>query len=87
MKLYKLSLNIRLFISILIILVMGSYSIGVLSKFYTYEKSVNPSIELTLDRFHFFLKNELKSECIKTLAPKPLSDDESFLKTFCETVK
>ncbi len=82
MKLYKLSLNIGLFISILIVPVMGTYSIDALSKFYAYKKLLNPSIELTLDRFHFFLKNELKREWIKTLASKPLSDNESPFKNW-----
>lgn len=53
-----------------------------LNSFYSYQKSIFPKIELTLDRFHFFFKNELKKEWLKLTAPEPLPDVNSPLKTF-----
>ncbi|NOR54969.1 MAG: hypothetical protein GQ531_02055 [Sulfurovum sp.] len=80
-------LNISMLIALLIILTMTFYSVLALNSFYTYKKIVNPTLELTLDRFHFFLKNELKKEYINITTPKALNDDESPLKTFRITVK
>jgi len=87
MKLFKIKLPIALFLSLLIVLVIGSFSILALNDFYVYKKAVAPKIELTLDMFHFFLGNNIKKEWIKITASKPLNDDESPLKTFHITVK
>lgn len=71
----------------LFISVFGYFTVKALSNFYAYKKAVAPKMELTLDIFHFFLKNEMKKEWIKISASKPLSDVESPLKTFRITVK
>ena len=86
MKLHKLSLNIALFVSLLIILVVGFYSIQAIADFNSYKKATNQNMELTQDRFKFFLKNTIEKDYIKLTAPKPLKDEESPLKTFRITV-
>lgn len=78
---------ISYFLSLLIIIVLALYSYSALNQFYKYKNAVNPTMELTLDRFHFFLKNEFKREWIKLISPKPLSDENSSLKTFRITIK
>ncbi len=87
MKLYKLPLNIALFLSVLIILAISTYSISALSKFYSYKKVVSQNMELTLDHFHFLLRDELKTEWLQLTAPEALSDRETPLRTFHITVK
>lgn len=84
---FKIPSRIALFLSFLIVFTLGTYSISALSKFYDYKKRVSPNMELTVDRFHFFLKNEFKREWIKLTVSKPLNDEESALKTFRITIK
>ena len=69
-------------ISFLLFLVLGFFSLNAILKFYQYQEAISPNIELTRDLFHFFLQNELKREWVKLTAPKPLTDEESPLKTF-----
>lgn len=58
-----------------------------LQKFYIYKKAIDPTMKLTLERFHFFFKNELEKEWLKLNAPTPLSDEKTPLTTFRLTVK
>lgn len=84
---FKLKLNISILISILIIIIIASYTFLALSNFYTYKKIVAPELELTTERFHFFLNNEFRKEWMRLAAPNVLTDKESPLKTFHITVK
>ena len=78
---------ISYFLSLLIIVVLTIYSYNALTQFYKYKNAINPKLELNLDRFHFFLKNEFKREWIKFTSPKPLNDEDTSLKTFRITIK
>ena len=83
----KIRLNKAVFLSLLIVSILSYFLIKALGSFYEYKNVVNPKIELTLDRFHLYFKNELKKEYIKITAPIPLKDSDSPLKTFYITVK
>lgn len=74
-------------ISLLVFLLFLSISIKGLSSFYAYKNAVSPKIELTLDRFHFFVKNELITVFLKLITPKHLPDSKSPLTTFRITVE
>lgn len=81
---------VSLLISFIIITLLGKS----LNSFYNYQKfdselhgSVSGKMELTLDRFHFFLRNELKKEWLQLKASKPVSDSDSPLKTFHISVR
>lgn len=78
--------SIALLISILIVGVITNFVLNALSSFYSYKNISAPKMELTLDRFHFFLKNELKKEWLNITVSKPLKDESSPLKTFRITV-
>jgi len=85
-KIYKLKINLGLLISLLLIAILVFYSLNALLSFYAYKKSASPSIELTVENVHFFLRNELKKEWLRIIAPYPLRDEDSPLKTFHITV-
>ena len=77
--------TIALFISALIWAVFLLYSIKAIVAFNEY-KAVDPKMELTLDRFHFFLRREFLEMNQALVTLDPLSDQESPLKTFHITV-
>ena len=58
-----------------------------LKAFNTYKDAIDPELKLTVDRFHFLIKDEIRREWLKVIAPSPLSDQESPLKTFHISVK
>ena len=58
-----------------------------LQAFNTYKDAIDPALKLTVDRFHFLIKDEIRREWLKVVAPSPLSDQESPLKTFHISVK
>lgn len=66
--------------------VLGFYSLNAIVKFNEYKNVIKPDLELTADRFHFFLKNEFKRDWMKLTAPDPLTDEQSPLKSFHITV-
>jgi hypothetical protein len=73
--------------SILLIIIWIYFVANALNNFFMYKKSVAPSLDLTVDRFHFFLKNEINKEWIQLTSPKPTNDYESALKTFRISIK
>ncbi len=82
MNIYKISLSIGVFISLLIVLTLSTYIFLALNNFYDYQNKVNSTMQLTLDNFHFFLKNEIKKEYAHITAPKLQNDKDSPLVTF-----
>ncbi len=82
----KITLPIAVFISLLILYPMVSFSIKALSDFYQYQDIVDPDMQLNLQRFHFFLKNRVLKTYIKFTAKTPLSNKQSQLKTFDITI-
>ena len=86
MNIFKIRLPIALFISLLIISIVGSFVYSSLAEFYRYKKTINPTLELTEDRFHFFIQDAIEKEWIKLTAPKVQSDEQSPLRTFRITV-
>ncbi len=86
MNIFKIKLYLSLFLSLLIISILGSFVYSALADFYQYKRVVNPNLTLTKDRFHFFMQNTLEKEWIKLVAPKVQKDNKSPLKTFRITV-
>ncbi len=84
---YRIRLNLGILLSLLIISISSYFIFNALNSFYSYKNAVAPKMVLTLDIFHFFLKNELKKEKLKFTVDPVLSDTESPLKTFHITVK
>lgn len=85
-KIIKLRFNLAALISILFFSLFSSIFIEAMLSFNAYKKAVDPKMELTLDRFHFFFKNKIKEQWTKITSPKPLSDKDSPLKTFHITI-
>ena len=86
MNILKIRLPIALFLSLLIISILSSFIYSSLGEFYQYKKTINPNLELTKDRFHFFIQNSIQKEWIRLTAPKVQSDKQSPLRTFRITV-
>ena len=86
-SIWRVKFNIAILISLLIGLIFGFYSILAIKSFYNYRDTINPKLELNLDIFHFFLRNELKKEWIEYISPKVKIDRESKLKSFHITLK
>ena len=87
MSILKLKLSIGLLTSFLILLVLGSFIIVSINDFYRYNKATNIKLELTKDRLHFFIKNNIKKDLLKLTEPDVLKDDKSLLKTFHISIK
>ncbi len=75
-------LSTGLLLSLVIVFVWLSFVFHAIGDFYSYKKATKTNIELTLDSFHFFLKNAILKEWVKQTAPKPLPDELSPLTTF-----
>ncbi len=87
MNIFKIRLSPALFLSLLIVFVINSFALVALSDFYQYKKIVNPNLELSVDRFHFFLKNSIQKQWMKITSPLVQKDTMSHLKTFRITIK
>jgi len=85
-SLKRLSLPIAFFLSLLPLYLVASYSFRALADFYQYQAVVAPDVSLTVPRFHYFLNNRVRKTWLELSSPKPLSDDQSALKTFSITV-
>jgi hypothetical protein len=81
-KIYKLKLNITIILILLLVSMFTTVVINALSEFYNYRKVVDQEMELTLDRFHFFLRKQLNYELMNITSPDPVNDEDSPLKTF-----
>jgi len=77
---------IAILISMMMLYPMGAFSLKALADFYQYQTIVDPKMELSLPRFHYFLKNRVKKAEIKWFAPQALTDEQSLLKTFSITI-
>jgi len=86
MNIFKLRLSIGLLLLSLIIWILASLSFQAVEDFYTYKKAINKKLDLTLDRFHFFLKERIQREWMKLTAPPVPKDSDSPLKTFRITI-
>ncbi len=53
-----------------------------LTDFFTFQKAVDPKMELTAHRFSYYFKQRFNKERVKLTAPEPLKDKDSPLITF-----
>jgi len=86
-RLNKKTIYVLVLIFVLFLSYLSSVSFRAVEDFYSYKRAMGIETPLTLKRFLFFFKKELKYEKEKFLAKKPLEDDESPLTTFRITVK
>ncbi len=86
MNIFKLRLSIGILSSFLIIIILSILIITSVNDFNNYNKAANTKLKLTKDRFHFFIKNNIKKELLKITAPNVIKDEETPLKTFRITI-